>query len=82
MSYIVTYYTKAVTPSCSYHKTKLSAIKEASEEIKQAKKDYYKGSGYKQTGSLESGIIMFKHPIFGADFMVKIEKNNKRGSNK
>lgn len=75
MSYVVTHYTRAVCPVQTFHKTKAEAVCFASEELKGVK-PIYKGSGFKQKGSILSGRVVFEHPYFGVDCLIKIEKNN------
>lgn len=74
MSYVVTYYTKATQPLQSFHHTKAQAEAAMTQDIK-AVKPTYRGSGYKQKGSVRSGRVTFEHPYYGVDYLVKIENN-------
>lgn len=73
MSYVVTFYTKAVTPVQEFYSTKKQALIAMSEDVKEQQKAY-KNSGFKKVGSLKEGRISFEHPYYGVDYMVKVEK--------
>lgn len=74
MSYVVIFYTKAVTPIQEFYRTKAEAQKAISEDVKMVQIDY-KGTGYKKVGSIKSGRISFVHPCYGTDYLVKLEEN-------
>lgn len=74
MSYVVTFYTRAIQPIQEFYSTKKQALEAMREDLQYARQDY-KGSGYKQKGSVRSGRVTFEHPYYGVDYMVKIEKN-------
>lgn len=74
MSYVVTFYSNAVAPVREFYKTKALALKALSDDLKVVK-PLYKGSGYKQKGTIRSGRVSFEHPCFGVDYLVKVEEN-------
>lgn len=74
MSYVVTFYNKAVTPVQEFYKTKALAMEALSDDVK-SMKPMYKGSGFKQKGSVKSGRVVFEHPCYGVDYLAKIEEN-------
>ena len=76
MSYVVTYYTRAVATVQSFHNTKKEAQKAMAEDIKEVKTSYPRNSGYKKVGSIASGRVSFEHPYYGADYVCKLEKNS------
>jgi hypothetical protein len=71
--YFLTEYTRAVTPTQSWFKTKALALKEMSDCIKEAKIDYVK-SGFKKVGTIKDERVTFEHPYYGVDYLVKIEE--------
>ena len=75
MSYTLTFYTGAVTPTQEFYLTKKEATTAMHEAVEEEKKTYNKNSGFKKVGTLVSGRISFDHPYYGTDFVVKLEKN-------
>lgn len=72
--YIVNYYLKGVSgiePEVFF--TKKEAHSEMLGYIDSDKQKLLK-AGYKRIGSLRSGTIQYKHPIFGIDSQVSISK--------
>lgn len=74
MSYVVTFYNKAVTPIQEFYRTKALAMKALSDDVK-SMRPVYKGSGFRQKGSIKSGRVVFEHPVCGVDYLGKIEEN-------
>lgn len=72
MGYVLTFFTRAVTPTQEFYKTKKEAQKAMSEDIKEAAKDY-KGTGYVKKGSISGGRVSFDHPYYGTDYQVRLE---------
>jgi len=76
MSYIITIYTNAVTPTQLFFNTKKLALEAMSEEVKDLKDSYPIKSGYKKMGSIKGGRVSFEHLYYGVDSVVKLEVND------